>query len=74
MADIPAEGRKLLENAHRQVEEAIASCKAVEVQINISKRLIAHSQRILSDTRVRPGSLADVVSRNGGSEERPSRS
>jgi hypothetical protein len=74
MADIPAERRKLLENAHRQIEIAIASRKAVETQIEISKRLIAHSQRILSNTRVGWGSLFRVVSRHGGSEERPPRS
>jgi hypothetical protein len=74
MADIPAERRKLLENAHRQVEAAIASRKAVETQIELSKRLIAHSQHFLSNTRAGHGSLADVVSRNGGPEERPPRS
>jgi hypothetical protein len=64
MADIPAERRKLLDNAHRQVEVAIASCKAVEVQIEISKQLIAQSQRILSNTRAGRRSSADVSARS----------
>jgi len=74
MADIPAERRKLLERAERQVQEAMASRRAVEAQIETSNRLMAESRRILSNTREGRGSLFRVVSRDDGSEDSSPRS
>jgi hypothetical protein len=56
MADIPAERRKLLENAHRQVEVAIASRKVVETpdrnQQAVDRAFAAHPLEYESGTRI----------------------
>jgi hypothetical protein len=52
----------------------MASRRAVEAQIETSKRLMAESRRILSNTREGRGSLFRVVSHDDGSEDSSPRS